>query len=311
MILNFKEVYKSANDCIRCSSGALEKTLAAVEKPKKSRRTAPAWFLTATAAAIAVTVSSVYFYGGNQADEPTKLIQKSSLSVKENEKSEPAAEKPENTKQYTETSQSPDFQSEVPADKTFYAESEYIDSEKNKNESISANELQKSPDFSETANNKTENIPFEDNIADEQNLSIAAESMPSEKTYAAFGVKEDSQNVLIYSDEISYDEYCEKTGYDVISKAVLPEGVTIIEPDSLFIDGNHNPNTFYTSSENSKKCYITISENNESVYSGYSEVTKCDGTFEISAKTNNLSIYALCTNFSEDEANALSVSLIN
>lgn len=318
--MNFKEMYKAANENIHAPSGALEKVFEAPKKERSNRQVVK--FCAAIAAAAAVAVSSVYLSGQDINSEPVKLIQ-----------AEPKAEKEDNTASRSVVSN----QNEASENANNTEIAVQTDTAEKEVPSVSASPAP----TAEKAVQNTESAGSSSAISETSENSVSVketvqEATPTGKSALSEAFSEDSAEALSETAEIteasnsdaaayaypsavseatnseaSYEEYCKIVGYDVISKANLPDGVSIEKPQSLFIDGNQNPNTFYTTSDSSKECYITVSVTADFESANASAVEKHGDTFEIKANVGAISLFAECCGFSEDEAKQLANSLID
>ena len=325
MILNFKEMYKSANEQIHAPTDVLNRVLS--EAPKKPRRTfAAVKICVAAAAAIAVTVTSAYLYGIDTADEPMKIMQADTNTDAEIKKdintdkgsetiSQPETNE-ENAKNTERIYSAPAISSDKGTEKQSVSvseEKEVKTPEPQKNDE-GALQQSKASDYA-----ASETLPDEAETADIYSLDAAEKcaTEASENSFSAYaagsapsmdsasGASGTRKSTSLSA--VSYEEYCEKIGYDVISKAKLPDGVSIVKPTEIYIDEAQNSNTFYTSSDNSKECYITLSVNKSSAKG--CTVSETESGYDISVKTENISISVSAYKFTEEEANALAKSL--
>ncbi len=326
MILNFKEMYKSANEQIHAPTDVLNRVLS--EAPKKPRRAfAAVKICVAAAAAITVTVTSAYLYGIDTADEPMKIMQadtstdagtkkdinteKGSETISTPETNEENAKNTERI--YSAPAISPDKETEKPSvsvsEKTEVKTPEPPKANENAVQPSEASDYAVSETLPESAE-QADVYSFDAaekcaDVTDENKYSAyAANSAHSEDSMAGGG--SGTRKSTSFS-AVSYEEYCEKIGYDVISKAKLPSGVSFITPEEIYIDGFHNSNTFYTTSDNSKECYVTLSVNHG--YGKSCTVSETDGNYEISVQSGNISVFATAAGFTEEEADTLAKSL--
>ena len=75
MILNFREIYKAANDQIQAPSEAFERVLGQTKPAPKRINFKIMSFCAAVAAAVVIMVSTVYFTAPKDVSEPVKLMQ--------------------------------------------------------------------------------------------------------------------------------------------------------------------------------------------------------------------------------------------
>lgn len=326
MILNFKEMYKSANEQIHAPTDVLNRVLS--EAPKKPRRAfAAVKICVAAAAAITVTVTSAYLYGIDTSDEPMKIMQadtstdagtkkdinteKGSETISTPETNEENAKNTERI--YSAPAISPDKETEKPSvsvsEKTEVKTPEPPKADENAVQPSEASDYAVSETLPESAE-QADVYSFDAaekcaDVAGENKYSAYAANSAHSEDYMAGGGSGTRKSTSFSA--VSYEEYCEKIGYDVISKAMLPDGVSLVKPAEVYIDGAQNSNTFYTSFENSKGCYITLSVNKSS--GKYCTVSETESGYDISIKTENLSISAAAYGFTEEEANNLAKSL--
>lgn len=318
-------MYKSANEQIHAPTDALNRVLS--EAPKMPRRTfAAVKICAAAAAAIAVAVSSAYFFGTDTADEPVRIMQadtNTDAEIKKDVNTEKASdaisapkaneENEKNTERiYSVPAYSAEKASEPPkVSAPDEKEAKITELPKNTEEILPQSEepdyaaSEAAPESAEAPNMLLSGTAEKcvDAAGENDILVYAADNAISENSVANSGSGARSTTVSA----VSYEEYCEKIGYDVISKAVLPEGVSIAKPAEVYIDEKQNSNTFYTTSENSKECYITLSVNKSSAKD--CTVSAAESGYDISVETGNISISAVAYEFTEEEANTLAKSL--
>lgn len=326
MILNFKKMYKSANEQIHAPTNVLNRVLS--EAPKKPHRTfAAVKICAAAAAAIAVAVSSAYFFGIDTADEPVKIMQadtNTDAGIKKDihtDKGSETISRPETNKENAKNTEriysAPAISSDKETEKPSVSVSEEKEVKIPEPQKNDEGTLQQSEASDYAA---SETLPDKAETADIYSLDAAEKCVDaaSENSFSAYAVGSaplmdsvsggSGARKSTSLSAVSYEEYCEKIGYDVISKAKLPDGVSIVKPTEIYIDEVQNSNTFYTSSDNSKECYITLSVNNSSVKG--CTVSETESSYDISVNTGNISISASAYEFTEEEANELANSLI-
>lgn len=309
--MNFREMYKASNDQIHAPSEALERVLGQTIPAPKRMNFKIMSFCAAIAAAVVIMVSTVYLTAPKDASEPVKLMQANPKTELPENEALPHSPQKEASSQDKLTKNEGNFQEEKDSSPGYVAESESIEETP-----VSQDET---PAFKENIpNSEDKALDLQEESLDLQNAPPSIQDEAASKgsgapeimaasPFAAANTPSDDKEFKT----VSYDEYCDIIGFDIIGKAKLPEGVTLITPDEVYIDGNENAHTFYTSSDNMKSCYISVVSKTESEGAVNSSVSEGENEYSVVAETDSVYITAKAYGFTKDEANALAESLAN
>ena len=311
MILNFREIYKAANDQIQAPSEALERVLGQTKPAPKRINFKIMSFCAAVAAAVVIMVSTVYFTAPKDVSEPVKLMQANpKTELPENEASPYSLQK-EASSQDKLTTDEGILQEGKESSQDYTAKSEIIEETPVSQDETPAfkEEIPSSEEKETDLQNESLDLRQTPLSVDDETVAKGSEApeIISAAPFAAAVTQSDDNGIKA----VSYNEYCDIIGFDIIGKAKLPEGVTLITPDEVYIDGNENAHTFYTSSDNTKSCYISVVSKTESEDTVNSSVSEGENEYSVVAETDSVYITAKVYGFTKDEANALAESLAN